>query len=111
MARKSIRQRVVAGEQVLGAMVFEFYAPGIAHVGETTAKALSTWFGEIELIRHLPWPLLKLVPDIGGEVARAIDAFFQQEGNQAVIDQLLKRGGVTITDAHAPSAKLRAALP
>jgi len=86
------------------------YALGIEHVGESTAKALSTWFGEIELIRHLPWPLLKLVPDIGGEVARAIDAFFQQEGNQRVIDQLLKRGGVTITDAHPPSAKLRASL-
>ena len=60
------------------------------HVGESTAKALAAWFGEIELIRHLPWPMLKLVPDIGGEVARAIDAFFQQEGNQRVIDDLLE---------------------
>ncbi len=68
------------------------YALGIQHVGESTAKALSTWFGDIALIRHLPWPILKLVPDIGGEVARAIDAFFQQEGNQRVIDDLLKRG-------------------
>jgi len=85
------------------------YSLGIAHVGESTAKALATWFGEIALIRHLPWPILKLVPDIGGEVARAIDAFFQQEGNQRVIDDLLARG-VTITDAHAPSAKLRPAL-
>jgi DNA ligase (NAD+) len=85
------------------------YALGIAHVGESTAKALATWFGDIELIRHLPWPILKLVPDIGGEVARAIDAFFQQSGNQRVIDDLLKRG-VAIRDAHAPSAKLRAAL-
>ena len=85
------------------------YALGIQHVGESTAKALSTWFGDIPLIRHLPWPILKLVPDIGGEVARAIDAFFQQEGNQRVIDDLLKRG-VTITDAHPPSAKLRSSL-
>ncbi|HVT32351.1 MAG TPA: NAD-dependent DNA ligase LigA [Rhodanobacteraceae bacterium] len=85
------------------------YALGIAHVGESTAKALATWFGDVALIRHLPWPILKLVPDIGGEVARAIDAFFQQEGNQRVIDDLLKRG-VTITDAHAPSPKLRPAL-
>jgi DNA ligase (NAD+) len=85
------------------------YALGIQHVGETTAKALAAWFGEIGLIRRLPWPILKLVPDIGGEVARAIDAFFQQEGNQRVIDDLLARG-VTITDAHAPSAKLRQAL-
>jgi len=57
----------------------------------------------------LPWPILKLVPDIGGEVARAIDAFLMQEGNQRVIDDLLA-GGVKITDAHAPSAKLRGEL-
>jgi DNA ligase (NAD+) len=85
------------------------YALGISHVGESTAKALATWFGDIDLIRHLPWPVLKAVPDIGGEVARAIDHFFSQPGNQRVIDDLLERG-VAITDAHAPIAKLHAAL-
>jgi len=85
------------------------YSLGIMHVGESTAKALAVWFGELELVRHLPWPLLKLVPDIGGEVARAIDHFLEQEGNQRVIDDLLARG-VTITDAHAPSPKLRGKL-
>ncbi|MEP7042535.1 MAG: NAD-dependent DNA ligase LigA [Dokdonella sp.] len=85
------------------------YALGIKHVGESTAKALAAWFGDLALIRHLPWPILKLVPDIGGEVARAIDAFFEQSGNQQVIDDLLARG-VDITDAHAPSPKLRGAL-
>jgi DNA ligase (NAD+) len=85
------------------------YALGIAHVGDSTAKVLATWFGELELVRHEPWPILKIVPDIGGEVARAIDAFFSQPGNQKVIDDLLA-GGVTITDAHKPSPKLRAKL-
>jgi DNA ligase (NAD+) len=85
------------------------YALGIQHVGESTAKALASWFGDLNLIRHLPWPLLKLVPDIGYEVARAIDAFFEQPGNQKVIDDLLARG-VEIRDTHLPSAKLRAAL-
>jgi DNA ligase (NAD+) len=85
------------------------YALGITHVGESTAKALAVWFGDLELIRHLPWPVLKLVPDIGGEVARAIDAFFSQDGNQRVIDDLLARG-VVIADAHAPIVKLRSAL-
>jgi len=81
------------------------YALGIEHVGESTAKALATWFGELDPIRRLPWPILKLVPDIGGEVARAIDSFFQQAGNQQVIDDLLARG-VGIGDAHAPSPRL-----
>lgn len=85
------------------------YALGIQHVGESTAKALASWFGDIELIRHLPWPLFKRVPDVGGEVARAIGHFLDQPGNQQVIDDLLERG-VTITDTHPPTPKLRDGL-
>jgi DNA ligase (NAD+) len=85
------------------------YALGITHVGESTAKVLAAWFGDIGLIRRMPWPILKAVPDVGGEVARAIDHFFAQPGNQQVIDDLLARG-IVIGDAHAPNAKLRAAL-
>lgn len=82
------------------------YALGIQHVGESTAKALASWFGSLELIRRLPWPLFKRVPDIGGEVARAIGHFLDQPGNQQVIDDLLARG-VSITDEHPPWPKLR----
>ncbi|WOB48993.1 NAD-dependent DNA ligase LigA [Xanthomonas hydrangeae] len=85
------------------------FALGIEHVGESTAKALSAWFGELELIRHLPWPLFKRVPDIGGEVARSLGHFLDQPGNQQAIDDLLQRG-VRIGDAHPPSPKLRDAL-
>ena len=81
------------------------FALGIQHVGESTAKALSVWFGDLDLIRHLPWPIFKCVPDIGGEVARALGHFFDQPGNQSVIDALLERG-VRIVDAHPPSPKL-----
>jgi DNA ligase (NAD+) len=85
------------------------FSLGIEHVGESTAKALAVWFGDLELIRHLPWPLFKRVPDIGGEVARALGHFFDQPGNQQVIDALLERG-VCIADTHAPSPKLRPEL-
>lgn len=85
------------------------FALGIQHVGESTAKALAVWFGDLDLIRHLPWPLFKRVPDIGGEVARALGHFFDQPGNQSVIDALLERG-VHIVDAHPPSPKLRPEL-
>ncbi|TZF91866.1 NAD-dependent DNA ligase LigA [Cognatilysobacter lacus] len=82
------------------------FALGIEHVGESTAKALAAWFGSLELVRRLPWPLFKSVPDIGGEVARALGHFFDQPGNQAVIDTLLSRG-VHPNDEHAPSPRLR----
>lgn len=85
------------------------YALGIEHVGESTAKALAQWFGDLALIRRLPWPLFKRVPDIGGEVARAIGHFLDQPGNQQVIDRLLERG-VRIGDTHAPNPKLGEAL-
>lgn len=82
------------------------FALGIQHVGESTAKALAAWFGDLALIRRAPWPLFKRVPDIGGEVARALGHFLDQPGNQQVIDDLLARG-VRVGDVHAPSPKLR----
>ena len=85
------------------------FALGIEHVGESTAKSLAHWFGDLELIRRMPWPLFKRVPDIGGEVARAIGHFLDQPGNQRVIDELLA-GGVVLRDQHAPSAKLHGTL-
>jgi DNA ligase (NAD+) len=85
------------------------FALGIEQVGESTAKALAQWFGDLDLIRHLPWPLFTRVPDIGGEVARSLGHFFDQRGNQRVIDALLKRG-VRISDTHPPSARLREGL-
>jgi len=86
------------------------FALGIENVGENTSKGLSTWFGDLELIRHLPWPLFKRVPDIGGEVARSLGHFFEQSGNQDAIDALLQVGQVRIGNTHAPSAKLRDGL-
>lgn len=86
------------------------FALGIEHVGESTAKALALWFGDLALIRRLPWPLFKRVPDIGGEVARSLGHFFEQAGNQEAIDALLQVGQVRIRDAHPPSAKLREGL-
>ncbi len=82
---------------------------GIQHVGESTAKALAEWFGDLGLIRTLPWPVFKRVPDIGSEVARSLGQFFDQPGNQKVIDDLLA-GGVVLSDTRPPSPRLRAEL-
>jgi DNA ligase (NAD+) len=85
------------------------FALGIEHVGESTAKALAGWFGSLESIRRIPWPLFKRVPDVGGEVARALGHFFDQPGNQRVIDVLLERG-VAPAEPGAPSPRARDGL-
>lgn len=85
------------------------FALGIQHVGESTAKALALWLGDLALIRGLPWPVFKRLPDVGGEVARALGHFLDQPGNQQVIDDLLARG-VNVGEARPPSAKLRDGL-
>lgn len=85
------------------------FALGIEHVGESTAKALAAAFGSLARVRRLPWPIFKAVPDVGGEVARSIGHFFDQPGNQQVIDALLERG-VVPGDERAPSPRLRDSL-
>ncbi|MEL5920717.1 hypothetical protein, partial [Stenotrophomonas maltophilia] len=57
-----------------------------------------------------PWPLFKRVPDIGGEVARSLGHFYEQQRNQQAIDDLQQVGQVRISDLHATSAKLRDGL-
>ncbi|WP_132999910.1 NAD-dependent DNA ligase LigA [Luteimonas arsenica] len=110
VATKWAENLVAAIERSREATLERFlFALGIEHVGESTAKALAAWFGDLDRIRRAPWPLFKRVPDIGDEVARALGHFLDQPGNQAVIDALLA-AGVRITDAHPPSPKLREGL-
>ena len=110
IASKWADNLVVAIDHSRDATLARFlFALGIEHVGESTAKALAAWFGDLALIRHLPWPLFKRVPDIGGEVARALGHFFDQAGNPQVIDRLLARG-VRINDGHPPSPQLHPVL-
>jgi DNA ligase (NAD+) len=79
---------------------------GIMHIGESTAKTLATWLGSLAMVRRTPAPVLRVLPDIGDEVATSIGAFFEQEGNEKVVDALLA-AGITFADEGAPSAKLR----
>jgi DNA ligase (NAD+) len=82
------------------------FALGIAQVGESTAKTLSHWIGRLDFIRRAPAPVLRALPDIGGEVAESIAAFFADPVNQAVVDGLLANG-VRLADEHPPAAELR----
>ncbi|HET6553155.1 MAG TPA: NAD-dependent DNA ligase LigA [Dyella sp.] len=85
------------------------FALGIMHLGESTAKTLATWLGSLSLVRRMPASVLRVLPDIGHEVAASIAGFFAQEGNQRVVDALLASGIVFADESH-PSAKLRQRL-
>ena len=85
------------------------FALGIMHIGESTAKTLASWLGSLEFVRSTPAPVLRVLPDIGSEVARSIEAFFAQPGNQQVVDDLLA-AGIVFSDESTPSPMLRERL-
>lgn len=85
------------------------FALGIMHIGESTAKTLAAWLGKLDFVRSTPAPVLRVLPDIGDEVATSIASFFAQEGNQQVVDALLA-AGIVFGDETAPSPLLRERL-
>ncbi|MDO1528671.1 NAD-dependent DNA ligase LigA [Fulvimonas sp. R45] len=85
------------------------FALGIMHIGESTAKTLAAWLGRLEFVRSMPAPVLRVLPDIGGEVAASVAGFFAQAGNQQVVDALLA-AGIRFGDEGDPSPKLRQRL-
>ena len=85
------------------------FALGIMHIGESTAKTLAAWLGRLDFVRSMPASILRLLPDIGSEVAESIAAFFAQAGNQQVVDELLA-AGIRFGDEAAPSPRLREKL-
>ena len=85
------------------------FALGIMHIGESTAKTLAAWFGRLDLVRAMPAPILRVLPDIGDEVANSIAGFFAQPGNEAVVDALLATG-ISFSDEAPPSPRLRERL-
>lgn len=68
------------------------YALGISEVGESTARNLAIYFGDLDSLRHADRETLQKVPDVGPVVAEKIAIFFHQEENQQVIDALLRAG-------------------
>lgn len=64
------------------------YALGIREVGEVTAQALATHFGDIDPIMAADEDALVAVPDVGPIVAHHVYAYFQDEAHIALIQEL-----------------------
>jgi DNA ligase (NAD+) len=67
-------------------------ALGIPQVGEATALQLANHFGDLDLLLNADRGALEAVPNIGPTMADDIHAFFQQQHNRDVIQQLRTAG-------------------
>ncbi|HCE3215264.1 TPA: NAD-dependent DNA ligase LigA [Vibrio parahaemolyticus] len=68
------------------------YSLGIREVGEATAANLAQHFKSLESIQAATEEQLIAVQDIGVVVAKHITTFFEEEQNQAVVQDLLVQG-------------------
>ncbi|WP_313915731.1 NAD-dependent DNA ligase LigA [Tahibacter sp.] len=74
------------------------FALGIRDVGESTAKALARWFGNLDAVMAATLDELRAIPDVGPVVAGRIVAFFAETHNRDVI-AALRAAGVHWPDA------------
>jgi DNA ligase (NAD+) len=75
-------------------------ALGIPMVGERVAQLLATRFGTVDRLVAASEDALGQVHGIGREIARVVHAFFRDETNRAVIEEL-RRVGVEMSEAGA----------
>lgn len=93
MGEKSAENLLTAIENSKNTSLSRFlYGLGIREVGEATAVALAAHFGKLTAVMDAGDEELLGVPDVGPIVASRIRAFFAEEHNQAIIDQLIKSG-------------------
>jgi DNA ligase (NAD+) len=89
MAEKSAQNIVDALEKSKHTTLNRFlFALGIRNVGESTAKDLARFFGNLESIMQATIEQLMEVPDVGPIVAQSIVDFFGESHNLEVVQQL-----------------------
>jgi DNA ligase (NAD+) len=68
------------------------FALGIRHVGAETAELLASHSGSMDKLASASEEEFLAVPSIGPKVAESILAFFRQEDNRRIIDELRHAG-------------------
>ena len=71
------------------------FALGIRHVGAETAELLASHFVSMDKLASASTEELLAVPTIGPKIAESILAFFRQEANRRIIDEL-RHAGVSL---------------
>jgi len=93
MAEKSANNLIEsidkARETTLGRFIF---ALGIREVGETSASSLANHFGSLDALMEASVEDLSAVEDIGPVASTSMVAFFGNQSNRQVVDNLIERG-------------------
>ena len=93
MAEKSAQNLMDALEKSKKTTLARFiYALGIRNVGESTARDLSRYFGNLKAIQAADIVALQQVPDVGPIVAESIFQFMHEPHNQSVMEALILSG-------------------
>ncbi|KAF0205190.1 MAG: DNA ligase [Gallionellaceae bacterium] len=93
MAEKSAQNIVDALGKSKNTTLNRFlFALGIRHVGETTAKDLARYFGNLNAIMQADNERLLAVPDVGPVVAQSLVDFFGEQHNRDVVQHLRELG-------------------
>jgi len=80
------------------------YGLGIRQVGESMGKLLAREFSDLDELASASEERLQAIPGVGPEKAKSIFKFFQQKGNQKVIQKLIE-GGVEYPSRPQPRGK------
>lgn len=78
---------------------------GIRFVGDRGAYELATHFRTLDALRHADYDQILAVPDVGPRTASEIQEWFEDEHNQAMLDELLALG-VKPQEGEAPASDL-----
>jgi DNA ligase (NAD+) len=94
--RMGHKSAVKAIEAIEGSKATELprflYALGIREVGEATARALASHFGDLEMIMTASRESLEEVNDVGPVVASHIHRFFARDMNRELVGRLIDAG-------------------
>jgi DNA ligase (NAD+) len=78
------------------------YALGIRHVGEHVAEVLAQQYSDWQALQGVTYEELQGIREIGPRIAQSIVAFFQDAGNQEVLEKL-RRGGMHARPLQRPA--------
>jgi DNA ligase (NAD+) len=85
------------------------YGLGIRHVGSVNAQTLTQAFPSVEELAAATPEQISAVPGFGSEIAQSVSQWFQNHGNQELIDRL-RQAGIQLKGEVVPVAQVETAI-